>query len=207
MNLKNAEFIDIDIPVDWQLIIDDLTNLNLPVIRPYTDLEGWTKHLEEELVNIAPESLEWEKKHLDYYTDLFSRMTESGMEFSNVQLYNYFPNDHYSPDKVEKLFCEMLNLNCVRAWFSRVDPGCWVPWHWDIEASPYDDSTAERYSVFIGGPKLGHVFILGKEIEKTDYFCGIEHGRIIKWKDRNEWHAGGNLGFKPKWMYHFLGNR
>jgi hypothetical protein len=187
----NAEIVDIDLSmIDWMSILDELKKIVDVRVIDFKFTESYmaetsnsSKHLEQmEILNL------WEKFEL---------------KKDNIRWYNYFPNDHYPSGYIEKIICEKLNVNYRRSWFSRLEPGDYTAWHWDLEPDDYDESTAERYSIFLGGPKLGHIFIIGKD----DYFYNMEHGTVIKWKNHKEWHVGGNIGLESKWMFHFMCNR
>jgi hypothetical protein len=59
----------------------------------------------------------------------------------------------------------------------------------------------KRYTVMLGPPAMGHIFILG-----NDYIYNTPIGSIFKWKNYKEWHAGTNAGLTPNYMFHILGS-
>lgn len=203
--LHNAEIVDVDFStIHWKPILESLYSSDVPYWKMLINVEDWKKQLLE-MKNDKDTTDDGEQ--VTSYRQFFQEWIDAGIDHNNIRLYNYFPNDHYSYDSVEKIFCEKLDIQFHKAWISRLDPGCWVPWHWDVEANPKNEFEFERYSMFINGPHIGHTFMLGRDPETSDCFYSLPHGTIIKWNSYKEWHAGGNLGFEPKWLYHFIGRR
>lgn len=201
MRYKNAKIIDMDLQIDWDSMIRRLENLDVPCIKPYVDEEEWKKQLE---IIKAEDDNTRDGEQETGYRRFFQEWHDANIDFATTSLYNYFPYNHYDFEEVEGIFCKKINRKHHKSWFSKIDPGCWVPWHYDVEVDPALAKDLERYVVFVGAPKLGHIFMLGRDVSKSDCFYGMEHNQIIKWNYHEEWHAGGNLGFEPKWTYHII---
>ncbi len=137
-----------------------------------------------------------------HYGEVYRLWNEAKFNHQSIKWINYYPVKNY--DKIiETTVAQNLNVNPIRSWISRIDPGYYAPWHWDI-----DDKEEEykqlgnlvRYTVFIDKPKLGQVFIL------TDkYYFEIEQGTTLEWPNYTDWHIGINGGLSPYYMFHLLG--
>jgi hypothetical protein len=122
---------------------------------------------------------------------------------SAMQWINYYPGKDFAQELVDDV-AKYLRLNGVhRAWISRVDPGYFAPWHWDVddnEAEYLKKGEIKRYSITMCAPTMGHIFVIG-----DDYIYGTPEGSIFKWKNHREWHTGINAGMTPKFTFHILG--
>jgi len=137
------------------------------------------------------------------YTDIYKIWQDSKFNPNAIKWINFYPEQHYSKEIIDNL-AEGLNIRVLRSWISKIEPGYFAPWHWDV-----DDNEEEylqggdivRYSVFIEPPAMGHVFIIN-----DDYYFNMPQGKIVKWNNYKDWHCGINGGLKPKYMLHILGN-
>lgn len=97
-------------------------------------------------------------------------------------------------------FCEFVGLESYRtAWISRVNVGRTTALHWDVHDDEELLSTLPeplRYHCHVGQPELGHVLLVGNECL---YYQ--EQGNTYLWPSRKSWHAGGNAGFRPKYLF------
>ena len=89
-----------------------------------------------------------------------------------------------------------------RSWISRVDPGYYAPWHWDIDDNEkfyLQKGIPTRYSIMIGESFPGQIFIIGQ-----DHIYNCPEGSIFRWNNYKEWHCGINASMVPKYMLHIL---
>jgi hypothetical protein len=135
------------------------------------------------------------------YNEIYSMWKKANFNPTAIKWINYYPGKHFDQSIVDTV-AESLNVGVHRSWISRIDPGFFAPWHWDV-----DDNEAEylkkgaiyRYSCFIEKPAHGHIFIVG-----DDYYYNQPQGRLLKWGNYKEWHSGINAGMTPKYMFHLL---
>jgi len=85
-------------------------------------------------------------------------------------------------------------------WISRLNPGMIVPLHWDVQDNENDikNKVFKRYHCHISPPEWGHVFF----VEGVP-FVQQDQGNVYKWNSRKLWHAGNNVGWKPKYLLNF----
>lgn len=179
-SLKDCAFLNSFKRVDWNDIIKSLSSQEGVAVT--TDPDRWNLDNSE-------------------YSKIHQMWLNANFNPASVKWTNYYPGKHFS-EEVTKSAAKYLRVNVHRSWISRVDPGYYSPWHWDV-----DDNEAEyrakgqpkRYSIMMDPPAMGHIFILGK-----DYIYDVPQGSIFKWNDYKEWHAGINAGLTPKYMFHLL---
>ena len=137
------------------------------------------------------------------YTNIYKMWEKAKFNPTAIKWTNYYPDKDYDQDITDDI-AGYLRLGGVhRSWISRVDPGYYSPWHWDVddnESTYLENGPIKRYSVMLDAPAMGHIFILG-----DDYLYNCPQGSIFKWNDYNSWHAGVNAGLTPKYMLHILG--
>ncbi len=154
----------------------------------------------QEGVAITTDPDRWNLDNTEY-SKIHQMWLDANFNSASVKWTNYYPGKHFD-EEVTKSAAKYLRVNVHRSWISRIDPGYYAPWHWDV-----DDNEAEyrakgepkRYSIMMDSPAMGHIFILGK-----DYIYDVPQGSIFKWNDYKEWHAGINAGLTPKYMFHLL---
>jgi hypothetical protein len=135
------------------------------------------------------------------YTDVYEIWKKANFNSNSIKWINYYPGKHYDQHIVDDL-ANYLRVKTIRSWISRIDPGYFAPWHWDIddkEKEYLSKGTLSRFSCFIEPPSMGHIFILGDQ-----YYFNMPQGTLIKWNDYKEWHCGINGGLTPKFMFHLL---
>jgi hypothetical protein len=139
----------------------------------------------------------------DGYTDIYKMWQAARFNANAIKWTNYYPNIHY-PESIVTGIERYLRLTGVhRSWISRVDPGYYSPWHWDVDDNEADYLTKgpiKRYSIMLGEPTMGHIFVIG-----DDYLYNSPQGAIFKWNNYKDWHTGINAGMTPKYMLHILG--
>ena len=162
--------------------------------------------LSEQLVDVpGTDVMQGLQQHKDSpkYRDIHKLWQDSKFNESSMQWINYYPGKDYSQDLVDDV-AFYLRLNGVhRSWISRVDPGNYAPWHYDVddnESTYLKKGEIKRYSITMCRPTIGHIFVIGQ-----DHLYNCPEGSIFKWKDHNQWHMGINGGMKPKFTFHILG--
>jgi hypothetical protein len=137
------------------------------------------------------------------YKEIHSLWESSKFNKDSMQWINYYPSKDYSQELVDDISF-YLRLNGVhRSWISRVDPGNFAPWHWDVDDNEQEylmKGEIKRYSITLCEPTMGHIFIVGE-----DYLYNAPQGSIFKWNNHREWHTGINAGMTPKFTFHILG--
>lgn len=140
----------------------------------------------------------------DGYAEIYDMWRSANFNLASIKWSNYYPSINYTQDLVDDV-AKYLRLKGVhRSWISRIDPGYYAPWHWDVddkEAEYLSKGPIKRYSIMLGKPTIGHVFILDE-----DHLYNVPEGSIFKWKDYKSWHAGINAGMMPKFMFHIIGH-
>lgn len=188
LNLNSCSFLGPLLKIEWNSIIESL--------------------LLQEGTSITLDPKRWNLEN-EEYSKILKMWNDANFNKDSIKWINYYPSKHF-PSTVDEEVCKYLRLDGIhRSWISRVDPGYYAPWHWDIDDNEQEylkKGEIKRYSIFMSGDNLllgsslGHIFILG-----TDYLYQCPEGAIFKWNNYNEWHAGINAGLKPKFMYHILG--
>jgi len=112
----------------------------------------------------------------------------------------FIPGENFS-EKVIDDFAEFIGLKSYNGgWISRLNPGMIVPLHWDVQDNEeeLEEKQFKRYHCHISPPEWGHVFFIeGKP------FYNQEQGNVYEWSSRKLWHAGNNVGWKPKYLLNF----
>lgn len=135
------------------------------------------------------------------YSEIYKIWTDASINLKSVKWINYYPNIHFSSEIITTV-AEFLNVQVHRAWVSRIDPGYFAPWHWDVDDNEADyliKGTPVRFSCFICNHSVGQVFIVNDK-----YYHTMPQGTIIKWNNYKDWHCGINGGLVPKFMLHIL---
>lgn len=137
------------------------------------------------------------------YSKIQKLWQEANFNPNAIKWTNYYPTTHYPQDIVDDVASYLRMTGVHRSWISRVDPGYYAPWHWDIDDNEADYLTKgpiKRYSIMLCEPTPGHIFMLGE-----DYLYNSPQGAIFKWNNYKDWHSGINAGMTPKYMLHILG--
>lgn len=116
----------------------------------------------------------------------------------------FFPVENFDTSIVTT-FSVFAGIEPVNAWISRVNPGMSAPWHWDAnDAEEVYCNTPEmlRFSCHISRPNPGHVFIVDDIC-----FYNQDQGNTYLWTSRKSYHAGGNCGLSPKYLFNIFGHK
>jgi hypothetical protein len=132
------------------------------------------------------------------YSEILKLWKDNNFNTDSVKWTNY-----YNTKDIEAEIATNLNIVPLRSWISCVEPGYMTGYHYDIDDNEQEylaHGLLKRYTIFIGKPDVGHLFILGK-----DYYFNKLQGTMLKWGSHREWHNGINGGLSNKYMFHILG--
>lgn len=136
------------------------------------------------------------------YEEVHNLWKANNISLHTMKWTNFYPGTDFDQSTVDE-FATHVNLTTARAWISKVDPGYYVAWHWDVDDNEQEYlklGKLQRYSCFICEPSVGQVILID-----NDYKFNQPQGTIYKWPSYNAWHASVNASLKPKYMFHFLG--
>ena len=179
--LKDCVFLNTFKRVNWNSLIFNLNNQNGDPVT--TNPERWNLDTSE-------------------YSEIYKMWKDSNFNPSSIKWINYYPNKHYEQDFIKDIQSYLRLSGIHRSWISRVDPGYFAPWHWDIDDNEkiyLQNGIPTRYSIMISESFPGQIFIIGR-----DYIYDCPQGSIFKWNDYKEWHCGINASMVPKYMLHLL---
>lgn len=162
------------------------------------------------LAEIADQQGDARTYGVDFYVNADGRFNEviemwktAGYDKSGtVEWINYYPGKHFN-SQVVKDFEELSGYTCAKSWISKIRPGRYAPYHWDIDDQEEEylaQGELKRWSCTISKPKFGQVFIVEDTVLHNQ-----PQGTLIEWSTHRAWHGGGNCSFEPKYMFHFLG--
>ncbi len=182
LNLKSSIYLGSYRRIQWSDLIIDLQNKQ--GVEVTTNPEYW---------------------NLDTpgYSEIYKMWQDANFNKNSIKWTNYYPGTHFAQELVDDVAFYLRLTGVHRSWISRVDSGFIAPWHWDVddnESAYLEKGPIKRYSVIMGNPTLGHIFILG-----DDYIYNVPWGSIFKWNNYKEWHSGINAGMCPKFMFHIIG--
>ena len=132
------------------------------------------------------------------YKEMLELWQRSNFNTDSVKWTNY-----YDTKDLEAEIAQQVSITPLRSWISCVEPGHMTGHHYDIDDNEQEylqHGTLKRYTVFIGEPTIGHIFILG-----NDYYYNKPQGTILKWGNYREWHNGINGGLTNKYLFHIIG--
>jgi len=143
----------------------------------------------------------WNSDNLEY-KKIYDAWAACNFNLSSIKWINFYPEIDFDKSICEDL-CNSLEIKMHRAWISRLDPGYFAPWHWDVddnieEYKSYGD--IRRFSIFIGQPHPAHFFVTDNKV-----FSNTPQGTVYEWIDFDSWHAGANAGLHSKYMLHLIG--
>ena len=165
------------------------------------DLINWDKVITD-LDGKTGMTLPWTDWDNPLFLPMRNLFIDSNYSKFGANWVNYYPGVDYDPN-IDELFGKFVGSpRCIRAWISKVLPGCSAPWHWDL-----DDNEPEyikhgdlvRYSCRISEPSVGHVTVVGNHA----LYSG-SCGDVYKWTDPHCWHGSINCGLTPKYQYNYL---
>jgi len=165
--------------IDWQNVIDNLGSGKIKSVSLSDHIDG--------------------NKGFD---SIFTIWKNAGYNDSSIYWTNYYVGENYD-SSVDEIFSKFVGMPCLKSWISMIQPGKCAPIHQDVDDHMDEyltKGTPVRFSCHIGEPEIGHVFILEDEI----FHCETR-GNAYRWNDCMLTHAGGNVGWKPKYLYNFIG--
>jgi hypothetical protein len=152
--------------------------------------------------DVTTDPSRWNLDNSDY-GKIHAIWKEANFNSSAMKWTNYYPGKEFSQEFVDDVAFYLRLKGVHRAWISRVDPGYYAPWHWDVDDNEQEYlkyGEIKRYSIMMGDKTPGHIFMLGE-----DYLYNCVRGSIFRWNNHNEWHSGINAGMTPKFMFHIIG--
>lgn len=161
--------------IDWSLVIKSLQNGSIVSVDP----------------------LRWNLKN-PQYKKILDLWKTNNFNTNAVRWINY-----YEYGDIENQISSQLNIKPLRSWISCVEPGYMTGYHYDVDDNEEEYlkfGELQRFSIFIGEPDVGQIFILGNQ-----YHFNKPQGTILKWNHHREWHNGINGGLKNKYMFHIIG--
>jgi len=168
------------------------------------DLIDWNSiidHLESRKgVRISNDPSIWDLSN-PKYLDIKTRWDDPKFNANSIEWINYYPEIDFSKTITNQI-SDFLSVKPHRSWISRINPGYFAPWHWDVD--DHEDQYLKygeilRYNIFISNPTPGQIFIL-----ENNYYFDQEQGTILKWKNHRQWHCGINASFVPKYMFNLV---
>jgi hypothetical protein len=114
----------------------------------------------------------------------------------------FFPGINFDRSIVET-FGKFAKIDPESAWISRVNPGCFAPWHWDANDNEELYSTLpemNRFSCHISEHRPGQAFVVDNQC-----IYNYNQGDTYIWDSRRSWHAGSNFGYQPKYIFNIFG--
>jgi hypothetical protein len=137
---------------------------------------------------------------LNVITDLWTRAGYKPVEEGGTVQWDMFhPGVHFDQSVVDKFVKYFDIQDYSTAWISRIHPGNFAPWHWDItddEKKLLAMPERPRWHCHIGKKAFGHIFIANDIC-----FYNQDQGASYMWDDRRYWHAGTNCGLEPKYLF------
>lgn len=137
------------------------------------------------------------------FNEIIEMWQQAGYDKSGtVEWINYYPGKHFN-EQVEKDFENLVGYKCAKAWISKIRPGKYAPYHWDIDDHEEEylaQGELKRWSCTVSKPKKGQVFIVENIVVH-----GEPQGTVLEWPTYKSWHGGGNCSFEPKYLFNFLG--
>lgn len=118
-----------------------------------------------------------------------------------VEWTNFFKED-FGEDVVNK-FKDIVNVEPLMVWISKIRPGKMAPWHYDAHQNINEfkkKGELVRYTCYIQEPQHGHISIVG---ESAVYRPA--KGNIYQWPSYDAWHCGMNGGLTDKYMFNYWG--
>ena len=178
--------------VDWDNFID-----NIPV----------KYKISNELYNVA-ETLEENLKSEfadDYYLPTDPRgsnekLLNVGYEWNKVSWTDY----NIEQDPIAQKIANLLSVEIVRCFVSKVDPYVCVPRHWDEGdvrfRKKYNADKLKRFVCFVKDMLPGQTFIVGDKC-----FYNEEQGNVYEWNSYTDFHSTFNASNQPHFIFHLLG--
>jgi len=188
--------------INWDLIISSLVNQeSTPVTLDQVIDPDKT---DAKTVDEVYQKLETMRQvSRDPFVSVCGPWEDASYNLENIYFENYFPIKNSYQDTVEK-FANLVNLEPLEVWISKVLPHKSVPFHTD-EHDEYEDWSKKgfiihRFSVFITDPIDYQLFIVGNQ-----YWYNQPKNTTIKWNNNKDLHALVNCSTKSNYLFHFIG--
>jgi hypothetical protein len=192
--------------IDWDKLILELSTVQIVHRAEHELLPEFTEWMPEIPRNISPNNIGPKHKAgdpipgLSPITDMWEAAGyKTPAEGGTVEWEMFFPGHNFDQSIVDT-FAEYVGLEKVHScWISRIWPGYFAPWHWDVnddEARLSKEPTKPRWHCHMGKPAFGHVFIADDQC-----FYNQPQGTVYRWDSRSLWHAGTNCGLVPKYLF------
>lgn len=135
------------------------------------------------------------------FSNILENWTKAEYDLNSIEWFNFYSGVHFE-NSISEHFGSLFNAKPIKVWISKILPGKCFPYHWDADTntSSYIEGKMVRYQMFIEDYKLGHFFVMD-DVTLTGY----KAGDVYLWDDYRVWHAGGNIGLEPKYIFNFLG--
>ncbi len=129
-------------------------------------------------------------------------LSAAGYNEHTVEYRHYQAGKHFDR-KYENMIADAVGCTPLMCWISEIRPGKCTPWHWDI--NPWEREHKQlgqlvRYFCFLSAPAPGHVFVT-----EHDAYYNEPQGSVYQYADLHSWHAGSNVGLKPKFLLTLTG--
>ena len=128
------------------------------------------------------------------YLKIYNQWVAADFNMSAIKWINYYPGQHFDEDIVSQL-SKSLDITAHRAWISKITPGYFAPWHWDVDDSEeqyLSKGTIKRFSIFNSSKELlsqqDYLYFLNANMlcvedindeiipdEKNDYLTAVQH--------------------------------
>lgn len=118
---------------------------------------------------------------------------DTSVKTGTVRWNMYYPDSSFDKSILSKILDFTKISHYSSAWISQINPGYCAAPHYDrypVDITPY------RLHIHLEDSHMGHIFYVG-----NTYLTDYKQGDIFKWKNPNAWHAGTNIGLKPKFMF------
>jgi hypothetical protein len=152
-------------------------------------------------IAITPDPSRWDLSNPEYQK-IYAQWEQANFNMSAIKWTNFYPGQQFD-ERLVNTISQDLGITTHRAWISKIEPGYFAPWHWDVDDNINEYKSKgdiQRYSIFVSNPHPAHFFTTDDQV-----FSNTPQGTVYKWKDSNSWHAGANAGLTPKYMFHILG--
>jgi hypothetical protein len=157
-----------------------------------------SKTIEENLVIEVPEG---KGLPTDDYTSI-ENTTRSPFNWHSVNWTDYNLEHSAIVDKISLY----LEVNVLRSFVSKVDPGICVPLHWDIGDVQFrtKDNLDKifRYTCFIRPPVAGQTFSVDQHC-----FYNEKEGNLYEWNHYTDVHSTFNASTEPHYIFHLVGEK
>jgi hypothetical protein len=175
--------------VDWPEIIKNLENKFPAIIKSAEPEHFLNPSILEPDFTIG----EYEKKVNE---GICAKWIKADYCFNSARWIVYRVIKHY-PEYIEKIMCDVLNIDLSWSLIARVDPGYNVPMHVDHD----DDSTefsssAVRFIMQISPPDNGQILCV-----EDQALTNLKVGDTYCWNDYLDYHGAANIGLRP--VYYF----